>query len=474
MRIDKDRAMFAVASFVFMMDAFDFIYALASRATVVLDAAICAVYFTYAIFYFVNEKDRARKSKYLSALFAVLVASVLLASAFDILYFNAHSAPIIATPMIELLSSVPLVLPVALLIFLARAAYIQKVARKYRKAVRAFSYFLYFTAVVFLVIWYLSGWVFAPNALHFDDEGFITLNAANVFASGHNPYAANFSSIIHSNLSKTVQGVTLTTNNALVGFLSYPALSFLIFAPFALINSTGTYRFTYGGFYILFALFIFILMMATSFVLKDVHIKSPPVGVIIALLFMFSFFATISNFLMLALILIAMYKIESRHLWIVLGILASLQQEVWIAVLLFLIYTARNYGMKRGMYNLLGTALVFILINGYFIMLNPSAFARGILSTVNGSVSPSPFPVFGYLILKFCPLPLSESAIFFAALIVTLILFSYFNRKRLIPLFALLPLLFLFNGIPIYYVFFVSALVISMYMKEPYRKVTQA
>ncbi len=121
--------------------------------------------------------------------------------------------------------------------------------------------------------------------------------------------------------------------------------------------------------------------------------------------------------------------------------------------------------MKKCSYNLLGTVFVFILINGYFMMLSPLAFVRGILSVANGMVGATPFPAFGYLLLKLYS-ALNEIIIFFVALIATLVASYYLNLKKLIPLFGQLPLMFLFNGTPIYYVFFISALVISMYLEE--------
>ena len=468
MKIDKEMTMFAIASFMFLIDVFNFVYDFVSRVSTALNILICAAYVTYAITYFANEKSLAQKSRCFSALFVLLAALVILTSAFDISQFNAQKILHIVTPIyfcaVGLLTSIPAILPLVLLVFLARSLYVHKVAKKYKKGIRALSYVVYFAAIAFLIICSLL--VFKPNPMHFDDEGFITLNAANVFAKGQNPYTANFSSILGSNLSKTVQGVTFTTNNTIVGFLSYPALSFLVFAPFALISNADAYHFTYGGLYVLFPLFVFILVMTISYVLKEEYIKKPPVMVIVSLLFLLSFFESVENFLMFALMMLALYKIESKYLWVVLGVLASLQEEVWIVVLLFLIYAVRNYGMKRGMYEALGTALVFILINGYFIMLSPSSFARGILSTVSGALTTGPYPVFGYSIMSAFP-SLSESMVFFAALIAVLIMAYCLNVKKLIPLFGLLPLMFLFHGTLIYYVFFVSALVVSMYIDEP-------
>ena len=468
MKIDKERTLFAIASFIFINRRIQFYLRPRIRNIGELGCGDCIVDVAYAIFYFVNEKSKgARKSKQLLTLFVTFVALSLVTLAFDIIYIGTQETlPAAAIPEVNLvrglLQPVPLIIPLALLVFLARNLHIQKVAKKYEKRMAALSYLLYFTAIAFLIICYLSGWVFRPNAVHLDDEEFIGLNAANIFVRGQNPYTANFTGILESNLSKTVSGPTYMKGGRIVGFLSYPALSFLIYAPFTFINNTGIYHFTYDGFYIILPLFAFVLVLAMSHVLKKEYIKKPPACAIIALLFAFAAFASINNYLTLALLLIALYRVESRYLWVVLGVLASLQEEVWVIVLLFLIYVLRNYGVKKCSYNLLGTVFVFILINGYFMMLSPLAFVRGILSVANGMVGASPFPAFGYLLLKLYS-ALNEIIIFFVALIATLVTSYYLNLKKLIPLFGQLPLMFLFNGTPIYYVFFISALVISMY-----------
>lgn len=464
MKTDNQRALFVIASFIFLVDIASFVlYGSVSKISLTLSIFISITYIAYATIYLANEKSAIQKRKYLFSLFTLFVALVFLAIIFDIVYLGAPKFSFLSLP-IQLLVSVPLFLPFILPIFLARNLYIQKVQKNYEKKVRTSSYIIYLAAIIIFIILFLSGLVFKPSAVHLNDEEFFTLNAANVYAKGQNPYAANFSSILRSNLSKTVISFTLTNNNTIIGVLSYPALSFLLFVPFALANNSGIYHFTYEGFYVLFAIFSFILVVTVSYVLKEDYIKRPQASVIIFLLLFVSYFSSINNFIMLALVIIAIYKIESKYLWIILGILASFQEEVWVLVILFLVYLFRNYGLKRGLYCLFGTMLIFIMINGYFIMLSPSAFFKNILSTANGSVLPNPYAVFGYSILKLSPSALNGSAIFFTALIAIVVAFAYFNTKRLILLFGLLPLMFLSNGIPAYYIFFISALVISLYI----------
>ncbi len=460
MKIDKERAMFAIASLIFMIFVFVFAYGDKSKISAILDVLVSAAYVAYAMVYFVNYKGK--KVRHVSAFFALFVASVLITAVFDTTYIHAQVMQIILNIIESIITSGLMILPTILLVFLARSAKMQKVKKEHRNWMTAFACILYFAAIAIPVIFILSGLVNLP-ALHLDDEEFITLNAANYFVRGINPYTMNFSSILASNISKMVRGRTYTANGTVVGSLSYPALSFLIFVPFALINNTGAYHFTYGGFYVIYALFAFIVIVTTAYMLKKEHIERPPAGAIVALLFAFAGFASINDFLMLALVMIALYKMDSRHLWIVLGILASLQEETWIVILLILIYVLRNYGTKKALYDLLGTVMIFILINGYFIILSPSSFAKGMLGTVNGELRPQSYSAFGYLILKMYPL-LKESIVFFAAIIVALATFYIVNVKELIPLFGLLPLMFLFNGIPAYYLFFIPVMVISMYV----------
>lgn len=471
MKIDRYRALFVIASFIFLLDIVSLAgYSLISDFSVVLNLLISILFIAYAIIYLTEKYAGNKKCQYI--LFASIVVIYFLNVIFSIFYLHADRLSQIYS-LILLLSPILQFVPCIILVFLARSLYVQKVPAKYKNRIKWLSYMLYFLAIVFLIVSIIPGIAYKANPVHLDDGGFMILGSANALVNGRNPYTINFSAQLYANLSKTVEGLTPTTKDTITGVMTYPALSFLIYVP-AIIISRIVSSGNYSGFYSLFVIFAFILIFTASYVLKDDHIKSPPIAVILFLIITFSLFTTINDFLIISIMIFAVYKIESKYLWILLGLLASLQQITWIFVGLILIYKLRNSGLKVTLYNLLGMALVFFLINGYFIALSPASFVKNIFFTVSGFWLPLPQSTFGFAILKLYPVLLNVvNLLFLSGIILSFTIFAILGSKKLIFLFALLPLMLLFHVPQVYYIFFISPLIISLYMKDDTKKSTK-
>ena len=152
---------------------------------------------------------------------------------------------------------------------------------------------------------------------------------------------------------------------------------------------------------------------------------------------------------------------------LLIGLGFSIHQEIWIPLLLLLIYSFNNYGYKKGARDLLLAALVFLLVNGYFIAQNPSAFFNDVFLPASGPIFPEAYAPFGYFILNSIGLPLSFFSLLPVLVLISLVLiFIYFNDRRLIPLFGLIPLLFLQRGLFVYFSSFLFFLFLTFFIES--------
>ena len=466
-RMDKQGILFAIAAVLFLVEINGpVLFSFVSTPLAYLMAAMSAVFIAYVVAYasYVSGNEHGTK-KALECLFSAFVLLFLISSA---VVFGYYRADLYAAYYIFLLviSVIPFFLPLILFVFLGRSMAEQRVAKKYRRKYRVFAAALFAAAVILIVMFFLSKYFVTGASV--DDEEFIGLQAAVAFANGQNPYAVNVAAPLYKAFLSNFSGLpTLTTTGTLVGTLNYPALFFLVSVPFAIISKAGLYNFQYTGMFVDIVLFSVIMVFAVTYSIKREHLKLPPVILILFLLLSISFVSSFVNFLMFGLLTFAFYKSGSKYVWILLGICASLQEQLWIPVLLLIIYSFSNHGSKRGAANLIGTALVFLLINGYFIALGPSIYLKDVFTPVNGYLFPSPQAPFGYLLMKVYPILLSSyTPIFFGAIAASAIAFIYLNQKRLVFLFSLVPLMFLYHAIPPYYDFFIGMLVISFYIKD--------
>ncbi len=462
------RGMFFIGMLAFLLEmGYGSIYDSVSNLSIVFDILITSVFLVYAVSYLLWEgRPKLYKlERYFPYFFAAIIVLLFMHYLLIVVYLKVGIFPIMAEPY-AFLRTVPLFLPSLLLIFFGMSLYRAKPAKGHERGIKMLSLLFFVIAISLIAAVFLSGYLLQAPQL--DDEEFITLAAAHALVNGSNPYTISFPTALYNYPQQTnkAASLTFTTNNTFEAGIDYPALSFLTTVPFVLITKLGILVFNYSGVMVQYTLFILIMYFLMALMMKDEALAKPPIAIIVFTMLVFTFLTGFLNFLMLSLMIYSFYKIESKYLWVILGIAAALQEELWFAIILFLLYSFRNHGLRKGTINLFGVALVFLLVNGYFILAGPHSFITNVLVPIGGYILPSPYATFGYPIAHLYQVMLSSGNIpFYAASVATIIAFLYFNEKRLIFLMPIIPLLFLFRSNPPYYYFFMAALVISMYIK---------
>ncbi len=331
--------------------------------------------------------------------------------------------------------------------------------RKERRSNPAAKLALLAVVLLILILYYF---VALKGIFTADDEELLKLTSVSMLLNGTNPYASSISLLLYQHTSTI--GATLTTANTFLGTMDYPALFFLSFVPFyfAAQPVIGSLNTVYGP--LQFSTFLFILIVAFTLLLRQRQLMRPQLTLMLVFVLAATELSSITTYLMLALLLIAYAKIESRYAWLPLGLCLSLQQELWLPVFLLFAYSFNNQGFGRGMRNAIGAAVVFLVFNAYFIAINPEAYFGSIFGTLNQLIMPfNPSPI-AFLMLKSYQLPLTSYPVVFEALALLLgLAFLYLNRKPLIPLFGLLPFLVLDHILVSYYAFFLFFLLFALF-----------
>lgn len=330
---------------------------------------------------------------------------------------------------------------------------------------------LVFVAIAVVLLLFLMVGM-APGAP--DDEEFIAMGSLHAMLSGQNPYAMSFITV--GNVQEliangSVTGTTPTSVNSLVGVLNYPALYPVAFMPAYLVEEYGGpalspyYKTLTAGIYLL------ALMLALAFASDVRHLSRPNFIALAFIAFLLYLDASVVWLLMLTVMVIAYALMDSRYLFIALGIAASLQELLWIPVLLFLVYDFNNNGMRSGVMTLFGTLMVFLLVNGCFIAMSPTSFISNVILPVQGSILPFNSGIFAYPSVAMYQMPIRYySVLFYCALAASGVLMAYWNDRRLLGLLSLLPFLFLYRSIPAYYTFFIGLFVLSLFISARRKK----
>ena len=169
---------------------------------------------------------------------------------------------------------------------------------------------------------------------------------------------------------------------------------------------------------------------------------------------------------MLAMIILAYVKLDSEYSWVLLGICLAMQELLWLPVMLLLAYKTVNSGVRKGIINAIGSILVFLAFNAYFIAIGPAAFVHGIFNPI-GNIIPDAGGVFGYLIsvVYGTSIPIEGVVIGMVSLF-SLAAFLYIGEKRLAPLLSLLPLEFLSHNLLYYPAFFIAFAFATLSIRE--------
>ncbi len=416
-------------------------YSAAGSCLVIVFAALLII---YTIAYGLGLHKPGRKTRAATA--ASFYTSILLFIVATALYISLGQASIVNFFQLQYVVSY---LVMFLLLFFILQLYFYTKDRRIKLSVIAI--------VVILVAIY-----FTPHFINYqtDDEVVIGYYAVKNLFNGVNPYTVSISNVLYNLHSSIGTSLTITTNGSIIGVLDYPALYFLVQVPFYLLlnplpqDLTGSFIHAEG--------FVFVLLFLLAYMLiaADRTSTGSKYLVYIALGLFTLYLSSMITFLMLALVLILYSGIGKRHSWLFLGLALSLQEQLWIIVLLFIAYTFNTYGAKRGLRELAGALAVFMIINSYFIISSPSGYLNNFLE-ITSAIQPSGLSPIGYIIATSFNVPLHAfTYIFLGSILLALVISLYVNDRKLILLFSVIPFLFLGHALQIYYLLPIVAFVL--------------
>jgi len=299
---------------------------------------------------------------------------------------------------------------------------------------------------------------FSQNVVSFsksNDEEFLMLQGVKLLLKGLNPYAVSVANSLYSNITaKNVTGASVTTANEIIGVFDYPALFLLSFIPFYFLSAPTVSNFGAIDLPAQAGVFLFVLLLVIGFSIDRKELLKPNLLLIAFFVLFVLRIASVTTYLMSALLILAYFKLDSKYAWLYLGLCVSLQEELWLPALFLLAYSM-NHDWRKGLRNLAGAALVFLVVNSYFIALSPSVFVKSVFTPLSAPflpIAPSPF---SFLLLKYYPIaPSAYSSLFLISTAILLLALLWTDEKKLIPIFSLLPLLTAAHVIMPYYSFF--------------------
>jgi hypothetical protein len=397
----------------------------------------------------VTKKRKARRSLLLHLVFAAMVAAFALSMTIDprLSLGELAFAAITLYPV-----ALYFVLLLPLFFFTLFAAYFARVKHDYRVAA-----VLLLLVLLVLVLYYASH--FLMRGFTIDDEELLSLASIRFLLNGTNPYSASIS----SSLYQFGHQITITTNNQIIGVMDYPALFFLTFAPFYFASAPTVQNLGAVDMPLQATAFVFVLLIVFAFVIREEDLLAPKFLLLASLAMPIAYVTSTTTYLMLALILLAYAKIDSKYAWIVLGLCLSLQEELWLPVLFLFAYSVNRHGIRKGAYNIIGAAAVFLAINAYFIAIGPGTFAAAVFSPLGKLMLPGAPSPFILPLIKGYPLLLSAYSQVFELLTALLALvLLYVNRKELIPVFSLAALVAIPHALAPYYAFFMFFIVFAV------------
>ncbi|MFI5412435.1 MAG: hypothetical protein ACHQX1_00925 [Candidatus Micrarchaeales archaeon] len=284
--------------------------------------------------------------------------------------------------------------------------------------------------------------------------------ASYLFFHGTNPYTASMKPILQkNNIFPTVQ-----LSGSFEYAYDYPALSFLpyIFMPIFGISS--------------FFVFIFIVLVLSVFAAYIIYKGSGynrlvliPLG---AWLFVtYTLVGTMNQYLSVSVLFLIAYMERKRFVLsgVLLGLSASVIQLSWFAIPFLYILIYKEHGGKHLAQCVGITILVFLLVNGYFIIISPNAF----IENVFGIFLANKLVILGPNVMQLFDAfyPVSQwyaGVVSVVTLLSTLVLF-YIYPKTLKLLIAVVPIMIFFlswRNISIYGLPFLPLVIAIYYMHD--------
>ncbi len=426
---------------------FDYMFAILIAALVLFIALV-------GIYAFMGGKKAYKKS---TRLFNnVLYIYIALAVLYLAIHFLLYPATSIYTSYYLIYNpGLSFVLYIAVFFIMSLGTYVA-CKKNYRIAALLFA-----LAIAILYISILSGYVYTH--LSINDEELLTVHAVAAIFNGTNPYSNSIAHLLYDESQ-----YTLLMNNSILGHVNYPSLYFLSLMPFYLLtaNPTSIHSIEYIELPAQEFVFFAMMLFAIWYVIDKKDIMKPKPMLYLGIVLLPTFFITsITTYLMFAIIILAYAKLNSKYSWLLLGLAVSIHEELWPIVALMLIYSFNTYGYKKALKDVAGAGAVFLLFNGYFIAINPSAYLT-VLSPIDKLVLPDATATIGYAIFAYYHVTLDVFfGLFDLALLFVFALSAYFNNKKALPLLSMAPFLFGSHGTTSYYFFFVAMFAVILYCK---------
>src|SRR5271157_1656231 len=311
--------------------------------------AFFILFFTFATMYLTGRPSKtrrggARRSALLHLAFAAMVVAFLLSMTVDARLSLTEVLKAVVTAYVPALYFV-LLLP--LFFFTLFAAYFARAKRDYRAAA-----VLLLLVLLILLLYYSSH--FLLRGFTVDDEEVMSLDSVRLMLNGTNPYSSSVSGALYGNAN--VSGVTVTTDNRIMGVMDYPALFFLSFVPFYFASQPTLQNLGTVDLPLQAAAFVFVLLVVFGFVIEKDDLLKPKFLLLASLAFPLAYVSSVTTYLMLALALLAYAKMDSKYAWLPLGLCLAIQEELWLPVLFLFAYSLNRHGIRRGTLNIAGAA----------------------------------------------------------------------------------------------------------------------
>lgn len=395
-----------------------------------IDSAIIMAIWSIIIFAYLiaNNKGIKKIKNYL------YIASVVLFPIFLFAYTTGWSAALYVVSVLAY--PLPYIILLLFILFLAQLYLRSKTRLRW----------LFLGIAIIIIIAYFS--LIATQYI-VTDESVISYYAYRAFLHGADPYSINTSANLTYLHNKIGLGLTYTKNSTIVSNFRYPALYFLIQAPFYsfAIQNIQYIGNNFSSVEIIAGMIFFLIAYLSLYKEKRRFANPSYAAIIMAAVLGIN---QLILLLMLSLILLMYSEFGKKYNWLILGIMISLQEQLWIVALLFIIYefiADRDKGTKV----LTGAIAVFLLVNGYFIILNAHAFIAAFTGEISNIVPNNTSALSNIMFMFSVPSEIVTIA-FLSAILVSIGLLAWLKDYKLIPILSVIPFLFLSHSGASYFV----------------------
>ena len=394
-----------------------------------INSAVIMAIWSIVIFAYLIANNRGIKiKKYL------YIASIVLFPLFLFVYTTGWSVALYVVSV--LVYPIPYIILLLFVLFFAQLYLYKKTKLRW----------LFLGIAILIIIAYFS--LIATQYL-VSDESVISYYAYRAFLHGADPYSINASANLTYLHNKIGLGLTYNKNSTIVSDFRYPALYFLIQAPFYTIALQNILDMggSFSSVEVISGLIIFLIVYLSLYKEKKKFANPSYAAIIMAAVLGIN---QLMLLLMLSLILLMYSEFGKRYSWLIIGIMVSLQEQLWIIALLFIAYefmADRDKGVKV----LIGTAAVFLLVNGYFIILNAHAFMAAFTSEVSNIV-PNDTSALSHIMLISGVPPEIVTIAFLSSIFASICLLAWLKDYELIPILSVIPFLFLSHSGASYFV----------------------